>query len=240
MLGYFVLPTVSVCLKSEAMVVQHNAFQKQFALCSFVKHTFFLWIDHFECVFCTLWMQEYIMCVLHWLQTWICLSEIKTLSGLWQDVECGAHLNSIVSHSSPRKASLDMHWCVLDLVISSANCHEGKFRCWCAVVLLKRDTHAQTNSDSYNCKHSNTHARSLIILGPSCEERRLIWSNVTWKITHSQDTVFKRQSPYSSFILKRTRVLPWIFCEGVKIRSVIKSKINDKISVLLKVKSQLG
>lgn len=172
--------------------------------------THFLWIDNSECVFCTLWRQEYIMCVLHWLQTWIvcwiCLSEIKTLSGLWQDVECGAHLNSIVSHSSPRKASLDMHWCVLDLVISSANCHEGKFRCRCAVVLFKRDTHAQTNSDSYNRKHSNTHARSLIILGPSCEERRLIWSNVTWKITHSQDTVLKRQSPYSSFILKRTCV----------------------------------
>lgn len=137
----------------------------------------------------------YYVCVA---QTWICLSEIKTLSRLWQDVECGAHLNSTVSHSSPRKASLDMHWCVLDLVISSANCHEGKFRCWCAVVLLKRDTHAQTNSNSYNRKHSNTHARSLIILGPSCEERRLIWSNVTWYCVQATKPLFVFHSKKNS------------------------------------------
>ncbi len=38
---------------------------------------------------------------------------------------CGVATNPIVSHSSPRKASLDIHWCVLDLVISGANCHVG-------------------------------------------------------------------------------------------------------------------
>lgn len=37
-------------------------------------------------------------------------------------------------------------------------------------------------------------------------------------------------------ILKRLRTLPGIFREGVKL-AVIKSKINDKISVLLPVKS---
>lgn len=53
-------------------------------------------------------------------------------------------------------------------------------------------------------KHSNSHkdadrrAHSLIILGPSCEEGLLIWSNATWKIAPSQHTVLKQRHPPSS------------------------------------------
>lgn len=53
-------------------------------------------------------------------------------------------------------------------------------------------------------KHSNSHkdtnqcAYSLIILGPSCEEGLLIWSNTTWKIAPSQHTVLKQWHPHSS------------------------------------------
>lgn len=104
------------------------------------------------------------------------------------------HLNSIASHSSQRKVSLDMHWYVLDFVISGANCHAGKFIC--LVVLVKRQTHTYKWWKTH--KHAKTHACSLNILRSSCEEGLLIWSNTTWKIPHSDDTVPKGQSPYSS------------------------------------------
>lgn len=52
--GDFVLPTVSVCLRSEAMAVQHHrAFKKRSALCSSSLSTAFLPADTSECDFRT-------------------------------------------------------------------------------------------------------------------------------------------------------------------------------------------
>lgn len=51
--GDFVLPTVSVCLRSEAMAVQHRAFKKRSALCSSSLSTAFLPADTSECDFRT-------------------------------------------------------------------------------------------------------------------------------------------------------------------------------------------
>lgn len=51
--GDFVLPTVSVSLRSEAMAVQHHAFKKRSALCSSSLSTAFLLADTTECDFHT-------------------------------------------------------------------------------------------------------------------------------------------------------------------------------------------
>lgn len=67
----------------------------------------------------------------------------------------GVDSNPAVNHSSLRKASLDILWCVLDLVISGANCHVGKRRGRCAVVLflkeafIPKQTHTVTNTHTH-------------------------------------------------------------------------------------------
>lgn len=52
----------------------------------------------------------------------------------------------------PRKASLGIHWRALDWEISGANCFARKCGRRCSAMLLKRDMHARTNSDSHNHK----------------------------------------------------------------------------------------
>lgn len=213
--AYFVLPTVSACLRSEAMAVQHNAFQKGFALCSFLEHNFsfsgYLWMCfvHLMSGIERVTLTSDLNCPLEpvCLRSKLypkCSWNIYSIHSHWHLTEYIRRYADVVCGVPSRKDSLDIHWCVLDLAISGANCCAGKFGCRCSAVLLKRDMHAQTNSDSYNDKHTNKYACSLIILDPSAEERLLIGSSTTWKITHSRDPVLKRQSPYSSWSQSQT------------------------------------
>lgn len=183
--------------------------------------------------------------VQHRLQTWIVSLKLfvwdqnsvyltEYLSRTYYVIQtCGVDPNPIVSHSSLRKASLDIRWCVSDLVISGANCHVGKFRCRRAVVLLNRDTraHKKYTQWPYTHNHIHTHARTLIILGPSCEEGLLIGSKATWKITHSSryfahatKPLFILFSASDSDILKRASIWPQPFCKGGKLGLSLKAK----------------
>lgn len=65
---------------------------------------------------------------------------------------------------------------------------------YCLGAGQRTDTHKHSNSH----KDADRRAHSLIILGPSCEEGLLIWSNATWKIAPSQHTVLKQRHPHSS------------------------------------------
>lgn len=125
----------------------------------------------------------------------------------------GVDPNPTVTHSSLRKASLDIHWCVLDLVISGANCHVGKFRCRCAVVLLKkRRTWTNTNTQWHS--QADTHTHTLIILrsqlrgGAADLERGNMNDYSFLQIPRSCNKAFIH---LVSDILKRTNIWPWTF-----------------------------
>lgn len=183
--GDFVLPTVSVSLRSEAMAVQHHAFKKRSALCSSSLSAAFLPADTSECDYRT--AVSDIECVT---LTWVlnCPATPDCLGSNLHPGDGGDYLQHSLQSTflqnawgtcatlgawcmlfipwgdaiPPRKASLSIHWCALDWEISGANCFARKCRRQCSAMLSKRDMHARTNSDSHNhkthqhaCKRAN-------------------------------------------------------------------------------------
>jgi len=134
----------------------------------------------------------------------------------------------------------------VDLVISGANCYVCKFRCRHATVLKKKRKRSQTNTYIDSHKPSRTHAHtnyfwSQLRGGAADFEKGNMKDYSFLKILHScNKALIHLVRSFRLWHSEENLYLTLNSFQGRKIRSLIKSKINDKISLLLQVQFQLG